>query len=750
MKMNFFLRMLFFILIILAECFVLEYAIYWNNSRALAYQQETTQVQQIVNLLTDIRGSQKDIEIALGDYLATGDTTFLRPLLAAKPVLVSSVSHLRHLNYSYSQRSRIYSLDFFINRHLNSVMKIIEQKSTGSAVSFQVIKQKNYDADSIRQVSFVIEQNEYNWLYQQKRLYESNYHLFNWTCSIVLVLITGFTAILVVTLNKHRVQNDQNEKQIADLQTDNRIYAFINQVSKTIPHIKEETMLFERACQIAVDIGKFKMAWIGLPDSQRSEINCFCKYGIRDRDTRSFANSSSPSYGVQLYVLKTGNYHIGKNKPDRPEQRSSKPRRSAGLEIVLPIKRSGNVVATFNLYDSHQVVCDDHKIELLLEAIANISLALDNIEKAKKNRALNEVVASEKRFRALIEKSTEMLMLSTVNGQILYGSPAITEILGYSLEEIKNKPATEYIHPDGITEFMNNRLEVANDPGKSIYFQHQVLHKNGYWIWCEGTGINLLHEPDVNAIVSSFRDITDRKMAEMERIKMVNDLMLRNTELEQFTYVISHNLRAPVANIIGASDVLRTQELDPEEIERLYKGIHDSIMKVDGVIKDLNFILQTKKGFNTFKEIVYFSEIVTEIKFNLKSLIRISKIKIIADFSEINQMVTLKPCLYSIFHTLISNSIKYRKPDVQAIIEIKSWSTDKKIELSFADNGLGIDLGKNGGHVFGLYKRFHPHIEGKGMSLFIAKAQVETLGGRIIVESAENAGTTFRIEFLIE
>ena len=105
--------------------------------------------------------------------------------------------------------------------------------------------------------------------------------------------------------------------------------------------------------------------------------------------------------------------------------------------------------------------------------------------------------------------------------------------------------------------------------------------------------------------------------------------------------------------------------------------------------------------------------------------------------------------MYSIFYNLISNSIKYRQQQVPCLIEIKSRRVKDTIELVFTDNGMGIDLQKRGDQVFGLYKRFHTNIEGKGMGLFMVKTQVETLGGKISIQSEVNKGTEFKIEFEI-
>jgi signal transduction histidine kinase len=103
--------------------------------------------------------------------------------------------------------------------------------------------------------------------------------------------------------------------------------------------------------------------------------------------------------------------------------------------------------------------------------------------------------------------------------------------------------------------------------------------------------------------------------------------------------------------------------------------------------------------------------------------------------------------LYSVFYNLISNSIKYCQKGVSCIIAIKSKLEKNKLTLIFKDNGMGIDLEKKGDQVFGLYKRFHTNIDGKGVGLFMVKTQVEALGGKISITSGVNKGTTFKIEF---
>ena len=251
-------------------------------------------------------------------------------------------------------------------------------------------------------------------------------------------------------------------------------------------------------------------------------------------------------------------------------------------------------------------------------------------------------------------------------------------------------------------------------------------------------------------LFGTAQNITDQRNAEIEKAKIIADIVQRSKDLEQFSYIVSHNLRAPVANIIGLSQICQNEILEPDLKKELMEGLFISVKKLDEVINDLNNILQTKREVSQKREIVHFSKIANNIHSSVETLIEKEKAVIVWDFSEIDEMITVKSYIHSIFYNLISNSLKYCRPDIPPVIEIKSRRLEDKIELLFKDNGIGIDLKKEGDFVFGLYKRFHKDtVEGKGMGLYMVKTQVETIGGKISVSSEVNKGTEFKIKFTI-
>ncbi len=289
------------------------------------------------------------------------------------------------------------------------------------------------------------------------------------------------------------------------------------------------------------------------------------------------------------------------------------------------------------------------------------------------------------------------------------------------------------------------RIILNGNTIKEVVRFQQIDNSTGYYEMVASPVVN--NERKVLGICISFNDTTERILTELEREKMTSDIIQRNKNLEQFSYIVSHNLRAPVANIIGLS--LAIQDSDNEDTKNdLLDGLYFSTLKLDEVILDLTNILQVKHEINERKETISFSHVSNDIYLSIKKQLKMSNAMVRWDFSEVDKMQTFKSYLQSIFYNLISNSVKYRQPNIAPLIEIKSHKINNKIQLLFRDNCMGIDLQKNGDQIFGLYKRFHnKEAEGKGLGLFMVKTQVEAIGGKISVKSEVNKGTEFEIEF---
>lgn len=231
--------------------------------------------------------------------------------------------------------------------------------------------------------------------------------------------------------------------------------------------------------------------------------------------------------------------------------------------------------------------------------------------------------------------------------------------------------------------------------------------------------------------------------AEVE--ERTRDLVEYNQQLEQFAFISAHNLRAPVARILGLGNVLQITRHKPEEVDMIIDRIIFTTQELDRVVKDLNTVLELRKDNTSVITKINLEEELELIKINLEKEIQETHTVFDQDFSKINTIYTLKPYLDSILVNLISNAIKYRKPSIPPVIRIRSLVEGDMVCLEVRDNGLGMDLSLYKDKIFTLYSRFHSHVEGKGMGLYLVKTQANSLGGRIEVDSATGIGTTFRV-----
>lgn len=317
----------------------------------------------------------------------------------------------------------------------------------------------------------------------------------------------------------------------------------------------------------------------------------------------------------------------------------------------------------------------------------------------------------------------------------------------YGMEKNEISPSIEallsFLHPDdredAETEISETFRSLRDSFSYFRFIRKDGAMRYGYIEW----KFELENQNYASRVYGILQDITERKTAEFEREKMLTDIIERNKIFEQFSYIVSHNLRGPVANILGISAAMKTAS--EGEGDELQQCLFQSVEELDEIIKTLNEILKIRNVSTEKKETVYFSELLGEMKPDLEKLPNGDTAKIITDFDS-EKAFLLKSALRNVFFKLISNSIKYKQTDKDAVVHIRSSCRNGLLKISFKDNGMGLDLEKFGKKIFGISQRFHLNIGGKGIGLFLVKAQIELLGGTINVKSQPGVGTEFIIE----
>lgn len=224
-------------------------------------------------------------------------------------------------------------------------------------------------------------------------------------------------------------------------------------------------------------------------------------------------------------------------------------------------------------------------------------------------------------------------------------------------------------------------------------------------------------------------------------------LIKTNIELQQFSYSISHNLRGPLARLLGLTNLMEKDlsHLTGTQLE-LVKLVKQSSQELDDVIRDLGKIIDIRTDLHRIREKVFFQ---TEWALVMRSLTSFTTpdMRIECDFKSAPIVYTVRPILTSILYNLCSNAIKYRSPLRPLHLTVKTYLENNTIILKVSDNGLGMDLAQFNRNIFGLYKRYHTHTEGKGLGLYLVKLQTEMMGGKVEVVSQLHTGTTFTVTF---
>lgn len=257
--------------------------------------------------------------------------------------------------------------------------------------------------------------------------------------------------------------------------------------------------------------------------------------------------------------------------------------------------------------------------------------------------------------------------------------------------------------------------------------------------------------PDISGgLVKGFfvhvADITPLKLLEKELLQSNEIIKEQNNRLLNFANVVSHNLKNHAAGLEGFLDLLIETDSDEKkkEILKYLKAISSNF---NTTIKHLNEIVYMQNMSKLKPELVNLHDYIENSIETLRLQIESSKAIIRNNVSADLKLLSNPAYMESIILNFLTNAIKYRHPSRVPVISLDSYVGENEIVLEIKDNGLGIDLDKYGNELFQMYKTFHGNPDAQGIGLFIAKYQVESMGGRIKVESEVDKGTAFSIYF---
>ncbi len=333
------------------------------------------------------------------------------------------------------------------------------------------------------------------------------------------------------------------------------------------------------------------------------------------------------------------------------------------------------------------------------------------------------------------ELSPDLFVFSNASGDYRMLNPAWERILGYSLEEFIQKPTLHYVHPDDLPETMRVRKALV-EGAAVVTFENRYLAKDGSWKWLSW---NAVPQPD-GSIYAVARDISLQKEDEKTTQQLLRKLEQRNQELDQFAYIVSHDLKSPLRSIINLSEWIKEDlgdALKPEVAGQITM-LQGRVMRMQQLIEDLLKYAKTGRGEMPL-ETVNLNHLVEEV---VEGQARPVGFQILVP-KPLTQIAGRTIELYQLFQNLIGNAVKYRAAD-EGMVSITQQEEGNFWLFKVQDDGIGIDP-KHHKRVFQVFQRLasSEEIEGTGIGLALVQKIVEAMGGSISLQSQEGKGSTF-------
>lgn len=249
----------------------------------------------------------------------------------------------------------------------------------------------------------------------------------------------------------------------------------------------------------------------------------------------------------------------------------------------------------------------------------------------------------------------------------------------------------------------------------------------------------------ITGAVCVYMDVSKKKRDSRLKEKLTNDLISRNKELQEFAYIISHNLRAPVVNLEALVSLYDKENPHTEDNKEIIDNFEYCIRQLKETLEDLIQVVSINSDKTFKRENVQFEKLLCDIQSSLCTQLKEAEADIKVDFDGAATINYPYSHLHNIIINLFTNSIKFRSPERRLEIIITTEKVDGYIHLRYADNGIGFDHEKYKDRVFGLYQRFHEGKEGKGLGLYLINSILREMEGKLNIWSKENRGTKFDI-----
>ena len=429
---------------------------------------------------------------------------------------------------------------------------------------------------------------------------------------------------------------------------------------------------------------------------------------------------------------------------------------------LLPFSVAMNVLE-FNETPALAVIVTDLSARLEITAI-RARVAEQNAQLDQKNEELKREEAARQALEhaaaeanRVLEGIPQIAWTATPQGFNSYLNRRWFDYIGQENAQGHDYGWTAHLHPADQPAAAQQWVECLAS-GEPYEVEYRFRNRAGDYRWMLGRAMPSRNaQGDIVQWIGTCTDIHEQKLA-LERIDQTQQqlrdnnaqLTRANVDLDNFIYTASHDLKAPISNIEGLLDVLR-QELpaglaESGEVQPVLGLMQESVNRFKRTIDHLTDVSKLQKEHGRPTQAVNLAAVIRDVQLDLEPLIRATGAQLEIDVAAVPTVSFSEKNLRSVVFNLLSNALKYHAPDRLPRVRLHAWCEAGATVFEVQDNGLGLNAASEQ-RLFGMFQRFHDHVEGSGIGLYMVKKMVENAGGRIVVQSELGRGSTFAVYF---
>lgn len=353
----------------------------------------------------------------------------------------------------------------------------------------------------------------------------------------------------------------------------------------------------------------------------------------------------------------------------------------------------------------------------------------------------------DKLFEYIFHHAHNGIAIVGLDGHWIKVNQSLLDMLGYTEEEMYGMTFQELTHKDDLETDMKKLHQLLEGRINRYQIEKRYFHKKGKVVWIL-LSVSLATDGDNNPLyfISQILDITKRKEISWQMNAISEIVKTQNEKLMDFAHIATHDIRTHIGNLNTITGFIEEDE-DDIDFDENFKMLKGALGHLDETISHLNEVRQEEFSAHQNLKPLNLNKFAEHAMYNVSAIARHEQCEIINNIEPELNVLAVEVYMDSIILNFLTNAIKYRSKERDSFIELNATQHGNFTILEIKDNGLGIDMKTHRDRLFKFKQTFHQHEEARGIGLFITKNHIESMGGKIEVESEVGVGSRFKIYF---